>query len=199
MTQPELLDVCSGAGGCTKGYQRAGFRVTGVDNRPQPRYAGDEFILADALDVLADIEFLRRFDVVHTSPPCQRWAEGADWHGNDYPDLITPIRPLLEAAGIPYVIENVPEAPLRPDVILCGTQFGLQADGFEVRRHRAFEISHDIWFLAPPCQHRLPAMPIFGHNPNGDFYKRHGRGLPIDAKRRGMGIDWMNREIGRAH
>jgi hypothetical protein len=38
--KPRLLDLFSGAGGCAKGYQEAGFHVTGVDNRPQPHPRG---------------------------------------------------------------------------------------------------------------------------------------------------------------
>src|SRR4051794_5410435 len=157
MSRPRLLDLFCGAGGAARGYQRAGFHVVGVDNRPQPRYAGDEFVQADALEW----DDFDGFDAVHASPPCQLWAEGSRWHGNSHPDLITPLRPLLEQSGLPYIIENVPEAPLRRDVVLCGTQFGLQAEGFEVRRHRAFELNWPLGTLVPPCQHQLPSMPIF--------------------------------------
>jgi DNA (cytosine-5)-methyltransferase 1 len=62
-----------------------------------------------------------------------------------YHDLIPQTRQALIASGLPYIIENVPGAPLIDPVILCGTMFGLQTepDEFghvaELRRHRLFE------------------------------------------------------------
>jgi DNA (cytosine-5)-methyltransferase 1 len=206
--KPRLLDLFCGAGGAAMGYHRAGFDVVGVDIRPQPNYPF-EFERDDALALLGQLiagscvcplpdstrtYFLQDFDAIHASPPCQKWAEGAAWHGNEYPDLLTPARELLNSTGLPYVIENVPEAPLRRDVVLCGTQFGLEADGFEIRRHRAFELNWPFDSLVPPCVHSKPSLPIFGHNPNGDFYKRHGRGVGIDAKREAMEMPWVDRD-----
>ena len=37
MQQPRLLDLFCGAGGAAYGYMLAGFHVTGVDLKPQPR------------------------------------------------------------------------------------------------------------------------------------------------------------------
>jgi DNA (cytosine-5)-methyltransferase 1 len=191
---PRLLDLFCGAGGAAVGYHRAGFEVIGVDNRPQLNYPFP-FVLGDALEYLR-LRGAAGFDAIHASPPCQRWTRMQSARGNAHlhPDLVTPLRPLLAAAELPYVIENVVGAPLRRDVVLCGTQFGLAADGFELRRHRVFELSWPFGSLVPPCSHVLPAMPVFGHNPSADFYARHGRGVSIDTKRRGMGIGWMNRE-----
>ncbi len=47
----KALDLYCGAGGATKGLQRAGFHVVGIDKAPQPRYCGDEFIQADTIDL----------------------------------------------------------------------------------------------------------------------------------------------------
>jgi Site-specific DNA methylase len=195
--KPRLLDLFCGAGGAAMGYHRAGFEVVGVDIAPQPRYPF-EFCHADAFEFFeylldAGFENWWDFDAIHASPPCQRWAASAHYQGNDHPDLVTPLRVWLDDTHLPYVIENVPRAPLRQDVVLCGTQFGLEADGFEVRRHRIFEVNWPFGSLTPPCQHQLPAMPVFGHTPNADFYKRHGFAPGADAKRQAMGIDWMNR------
>lgn len=114
------------------GYYLAGFDVTGVDNRPQPNYPFT-FHQADALTFPLD-----GFDLVHASWPCEYFAKVTAWRGrhDDHPDLLTPGRKRLESSGLPWVMENVPEAPLRPDYLLCGTQFALN-----IRRHRAFETS----------------------------------------------------------
>lgn len=147
------LDLYCCAGGATRGLQMAGFRVTGVDINPQPRYCGDEFHQADALAFP-----IEGFDFVWASPPCQaftalRFMPTAKAH----PNLIPGTRARLAASGIPYCIENVEGAPLGESgylTMLCGTMFGLQtADGrAELRRHRLFETSFSIT-LRPRCQH----------------------------------------------
>src|SRR5690348_3701176 len=134
-SRPRLLDLFCGAGGCAAGYQDAGFYVVGVDKEPQPNYCGDVFIQTDALEILAEWHF-DAFDAIHASPPCQRYslAQNASKNADAHPDLVEPVREALQATGLPYVIENVPGAPLLDPITLCGKSFGLN-----VKRHRLFE------------------------------------------------------------
>ncbi len=135
----KAIDLFCCAGGATKGLQRAGFHVTGVDIKPRKNYCGDAFIEADALEVPLD-----GYDFIWASPPCQKFSTTRTLHTNEYPDLIEPTRRRLVDSGIDYTIENVNGAPLlRGAIMLCGTMFGLK-----VFRHRWFECSRMI--LVPP-------------------------------------------------
>lgn len=147
--KPRLLDLFCGAGGTAKGYQRAGFYVVGVDIKPQPRYAGNEFVLADAVTVDLD-----GYDVIHASPPCQDYSALKAFQSHQRPRLVPVIRDRLRRAGVPYVIENVVGSELEYCIVLCGSSFGLG-----VRRHRLFEMSHPPSFW-PQCEHDLQPEPI---------------------------------------
>lgn len=145
----KLLDLFCGAGGAGRGYQEAGFDVTGIDIAPQPHYPA-RFIRADVLSLRR--HYLREFDFIHASPPCQHFTayrRAVPDITERYQDLVEPTRDLLEAAGVPYVIENVPSAPIRPDLVLCGSQFGL-----DVRRHRWFELGGFSAMGAGGCNHK---------------------------------------------
>ncbi|MFJ2098388.1 class I SAM-dependent methyltransferase [Streptomyces anulatus] len=172
-----VLDLCCGAGGLSMGYYLAGFDVVGVDISPQPRYPFT-FHQADALTFPLD-----GFDLIHASWPCEHYANVTKWRGSqaDHPDLIAPGRDRLIASGIPWVIENVPETAkagiLRPDYLLCGSQFGLK-----VRRHRVFETS---WGggggLLPPCWHPRGRNKLLA-------FEHKGERAYADA----MGCTWMS-------
>lgn len=138
MDEPSMLDLYCGAGGASDGYARAGFRVEGVDIKPQPNYPYP-FHLADVLSLSP--EWLSSFDVIHASPPCQRYSVLRHrYTENVHPDLIGPTRALLEKADRPYIIENVEDAreELFNPVMLCGLMF----PPLRVFRHRLFEIRH---------------------------------------------------------
>ena len=146
--QPRLLDLFCGAGGAGMGYHRAGYDVTGVDIRPQPNYPFG-FVQSDALEYAA--EHGAEFDLIHASPPCQAYCvtrfvvEAKLGKMPDYPDLVAATRDVLRSLCKPYVIENVPGAPLIDPIMLCGEMFGLR-----VFRHRLFEIGGGCFLLAPP-------------------------------------------------
>src|SRR5512135_844069 len=94
--------------------------IVGVDIKPQPRYPFT-FVQADAMTFP-----LEGYDFIWASPPCQaHTALRKMWNSKPHADLIPQTRERLVAAGIPYVIENVPGAPLSNPIRLCGTAFGL--------------------------------------------------------------------------
>lgn len=203
MTRPRLLDLYAGAGGAAMGYSRAGFEVVGVDIANQPRYPF-EFHQADALTFDT-----AGFDAIHASPPCQAYSvlRRANLEA-EYADLIAPTRALLEVSGVPWVMENVPGAPLHHAIELCGSMFGLGAGERQLRRHRLFETNFPI--LQPGCQHRGEAIGVYGGGPTGrytlanrtrsdPYARRGGYQGTLAEKREAMGIDWMNgAEINQA-
>lgn len=142
-----MLDLFCGAGGAAMGLHRAWpeAEIVGVDIKPQPRYP---FKLwhkpVDVFDFFEDnFRFGQGWDFIWASPPCQAFSIASRKQRNEgtkYPDYIERLRVWLERYrkhfGCGWVIENVPGAPVRPDFILCGSNFGLP-----IARHRLFETS----------------------------------------------------------
>lgn len=190
-----VLDLYCGVGGASAGYVAAGYEVLGVDLQEQPDYPF-EFIRADAVEVLADLDFVRTFDLIHASPPCQRDAaitRGTNAHLRDlYPDLYPPTLAGLILAGVAYAIEN-PAA--RPDVVLCGTTLGLS-----VIRHRKFELGH--WSMAQPAHVKHAGttrgwrhgLYRDGRWPDGrvivEAYGAGGGKATVPEMQAALGIDW---------
>lgn len=206
MGRPKLLDLFCCAGGAGMGYHLAGFDVVGVDIRPQRRYPF-EFIQADCLSI--DMDFIRSFDAIHASPPCQAHSKISRVSGRQehHVDRIEETRALLEASGLPWIMENVEGAPLRDPFMLCGSMFGLGTScGAQLRRHRLFETN---WFvgLQPECSHggsvvgvygghahdrRRKTITVTGSTPQMNVIRNRSRlTFPVDEARRAMGIDWM--------
>jgi DNA (cytosine-5)-methyltransferase 1 len=194
MSRPRALDLFCGAGGATSGLQRAGFYVTGVDIHPQPNYCGDEFVQADAMAFPLD-----GYDLVWASPPCQLYTPCAAtqrrW-GVIYPDLVALVRERLQAQRAPWVIENVPSAPLLPPaIVLCGLSFRLP-----LIRHRVFESS--VALIAPAHETHARGMAIRGEiftvvGKARSQINRHRSSPPYHTAsasqaKRALGIDWMS-------
>jgi hypothetical protein len=104
------------------------------------------------------------------------------------PDLIEPTRTQLESSGLPWVMENVPGAPMKNPIQLCGTSFGL-----EVRRHRLFELS-GFFFMSPPCNHERNKRGTWvgsTNRPNGRRVAQIGTyRIPLEKQKAAMGVDW---------
>jgi len=187
--RPLLLDAFCGAGGAAMGYHRAGFDVIGVDVKAQPRYPFP-FVRGDAVVFIRQMGWM--FDAVHASPPCHDFTSlrsRAGLNGTGW--LLSATREALEATGRPWVIENVPDAPMRADVTLCGSVFDLGTDGMTLKRHRRFESNVPITGAGPDrCAGRRIGG-VYGGGPTSGVTRRK---LSAPEARRAMGIGWMTRD-----
>ncbi len=214
MPRPRLLDLFCGAGGAAVGYHRAGFDVVGVDLSPQKDYPF-EFVEEDALQCLSRMieggswnyrwGSLDTFDAIHASPPCQAYSVTKHSHGREHPELVDPVRDLLNATTLPWVMENVVGAPLVEPLELCGSQFGLRArdrDGeiLYLRRHRLFE--SNVFMFGPgvgcrcsePRAEGLRCGGVYGggQTDRASAWGARGGYTPSGKVRKElMGIDWM--------
>lgn len=202
--KPKLLDLYCGAGGAAAGYAKAGFEVTGVDIKQQLNYPF-EFVQADALEILKDLDFISQFSVIHASPPCQAYsrvkglskARNNGKYGN-HPDLIAPTRELLLKTGKLYVIENVPGSPLINPIKLFGSQF----KNLYTQRERWFESNVPLREPdEPPRKMKTPSAGN-GIGEDGSISICGSGGVRgLNAKQIRLywgfamgGIDWMTRE-----
>lgn len=184
----KLLDLFCGAGGASMGYAMAGFEVTGIDVKHGRRYPFT-YIKGDVRDYLHK-DFLDQFDVIAASPPCQTHSSTkhlrvAQGKSTDKIDMIPEVRQALIASGKPYVIENVPGAPLINPVQLCGSAFKLK-----VRRHRLFESNLEL--QGTQCFHKEQGRPIGIYGSMKDEIPGGGHtAKTMPEAEQAMGIDWM--------
>ncbi|KOU67193.1 DNA cytosine methyltransferase [Streptomyces sp. IGB124] len=199
--RPLLLDLFSCAGGAAMGYHRAGFTVVGVDIADRSARYPFAFRQGDALAVLAELigtGEIAEYTLVHASPPCQGKCtltvgtnQAMGW-GSDHVDLVAPTRALLNASGVPYVIEQPNgKADVRKDISLCGEMFGLG-----VLRHRNFELGG--WNTPRPA-HRPHRGRVRGwrHGKfhDGPYVAAYGSGggkATVPEMQAAMGIEWTD-------
>jgi DNA (cytosine-5)-methyltransferase 1 len=178
-----ILDLFCGAGGAAMGLHRAfpEAEIVGVDIKPQPHYP---FIFVQADAITCPIE---GFDFIWASPPCQDHMQTPHRkHGTGW--MLHATRSRMN--GTPWVIENVPGAPLRKDYVLCGCHFGLK----HLRRKRIFETSGWGSAREMPHDHSSMSLSVVGHGTPSWVRARWGRCPTIAEYRKAMGIDWMNRD-----
>lgn len=184
-----VLDLCCCSGGASMGYWLAGFNVVGVDIAPRPRYPF-EFVQADAIEYVA--AHGHRYDLTHASWPCQYGAAitlGTNAHLREtYPNLLPAGRAAMLTTGRPYVIEN-PEA--RPDITLCGTQFGLP-----ILRHRRLEVHGWTPMAIPHTPHRGRVRGWrHGEYHEGQYLAVYGKGggkATVPEMQAALGITWTD-------
>ena len=169
--------------GLSKVFDR--FVITGIDINPQPEYPF-KFIQKDVF-TLSD-SFLQEFDFIWASPTCQihSWSTRKN-RATKFVNQIPETRTMLDDSGLPYCIENVPTAPLRKDLKLCGEMFGLR-----VIRHRIFECKGFVPTQPKHITHKRPIDKthsyyscVSGHGGNGYTYK-------ISDWQRDIGANWIN-------
>jgi len=184
-TNPQLLDLYCGGGGASYGYELAGWSVTGVDIYPQPKYKGT-FIQADALEYAKN--HYHAFDAIHASPPCQAYSLASMQFrvsGKQYPDLIKATRELLKTTNLPYVIENVSNAPLHNPILLCGNMFNIKT-----YRHRLFESNIKLNQPHHP-QHIIPNARMGRKPKNNEFIQYVGHFSGVKIVQEMTGLYWL--------
>lgn len=176
------------AGGSAMGLHRAfpAAEIVGVDSEYQPRYPF-KFVKADALNLTWNLGI---FDLIWTSPPCQRYTQMLN-HGltnrNNHPDYIDIVRNMLLGSGASYIIKNVVGAPLLKSVLLCGQMFDLR-----VMRHRLFECSFPV--NAPAHKSHNKRGGIRKRGDGGYYYRVYGHEVGTRKEwQEAMGISWMTK------
>jgi DNA (cytosine-5)-methyltransferase 1 len=217
LRRPRLLDLFCCQGGAAVGYHRAGFDVVGVDIEPQPHYPF-EFHQADATAMVQTVDgcwhegvmtsppgrlraCLGHFDAIHASPPCQHYSVTKHTHSNTHPDLVGPTRDMLQASGLPWVMENVVGAPMPGALVLCGSEFNLKAYDpatereVWLKRHRLFESNLLLMGAGGcSCYGRFIGGVYGGGSANNNHAKqvRHGGYTPAkEVRGQLLGVDWM--------
>lgn len=161
----EILDTYCGEGAVSLGLKLAfpNARITGVDILNYKRRYLYNFVQADAPIYI--VENGHKYDFIWASPPCQHYSKATAQQrqlGVLYSDLVQSTRDALIQTGVPYIIENVPQAPLRSPITLCGQMFRSRV---RLLRHRIFEAN----FRIEQPEHVSHKGLVRGATPQDDF------------------------------
>jgi len=158
-----VLDLFCCSGISAEGYLISGHRVVGIDHK-RPSFYPSHFIEHDIRQLAPG--FLKQFDYIASSPPCQLYSRLSGLstkYNSGGGDLVAFTRDLICRSGVPGHIENVCQAPIAQDLILCGCMFNAR-----LIRRRAFEFVNWLPFHSPPvckCNERNPsAITIAGNS-----------------------------------
>lgn len=110
-----MLDLFSGQWGWSRAFAARGWQCVGVDLvRPAEIPPNCEFLQRDILSHVFADSWVRSFDFICASSPCEQFSVHGmkHFHPNPpYPELGIKLfehtRALCEASGVPYVMENV--------------------------------------------------------------------------------------------
>jgi len=157
----------------------------GIDPAPNPFSVA---VQGDARDPPVGGEF----DLVVAHPPCQRWSIATPGGGvdpQDHPDYIDDARRVCQQYGDHYIIENVPDAPLRDAVVFSGGMFGMS-----IHYARAFETSFPVRQPQRAGRWRPDVGPMSEQGKEGNAWVGTNAGWRL-AK--GYGHDWPARGMKR--
>ena len=99
----------------------------------------------------------------------------------------------FRATDLPWCVENVETADAMAEAtMLCGTHFGLGAEGRVLKRHRLFLTSFEVPHPGPCICRGMPVGGVYGDGGGGRI--GNGHKFHAAASRHAMGIDWMDRK-----
>jgi hypothetical protein len=125
MSQRILLDLFCGRWGWSRAFAKRGWHCIGVDLIIPPEVPQNcEFVLCDVLECISTPQWVRlcglehftwfQPDAIVASSPCEEFSVHGMKHFHPHPKhpenvlrLFTHTRNLCEAAGVPWVMENV--------------------------------------------------------------------------------------------
>lgn len=204
----KVLDLFCCCGGAAKGLSNNGNnKVTGVDITKDHEYPFEFIGGMNVFDLSKS--FFDEFDLIWASPPCQHYILTNKYKDNKHPDLVADTRNLLIKIGKPFIIENVPNAPIRKDLLLCGEMF----EGLRILRHRVFEFGNGFNKpFALPHRHRISlvdgsavgvysggiAPGCWGNKKRREEFIRKRKetntySFSIKEWQKAMGIDWITK------